>query len=124
MVCTRIYCGHVWSVLCSTLHVVVIYLYICQTGISVVITDLSLECHLFVLVPRVCDACKETDENDNEIVDNLCKNDFGKSIHTSLSICKGQEEKYHCWIFYALHRNHVYCDQDYALPCLPPLPHI
>ncbi|KAJ0050709.1 hypothetical protein NL108_005088, partial [Boleophthalmus pectinirostris] len=26
--------------------------------------------------PRVCDACKETDENDNEIVDNLCKNDF------------------------------------------------
>lgn len=30
-------------------------------------------------VPRVCDACKETDENDNEIVDNLCKNDFGKS---------------------------------------------
>lgn len=32
-------------------------------------------------MPRVCDACKETDENDNEIVDNLCKNDFGKSTH-------------------------------------------
>lgn len=32
-----------------------------------------------VSVPRVCDACKETEENDNEIVDNLCKNDFGKS---------------------------------------------
>lgn len=26
----------------------------------------------------MCDACKETEENDNEIVDNLCKNDFGK----------------------------------------------
>lgn len=38
-------------------------------------------CVLF-LVPRVCDACKETDENDNEIVDNLCKNDFGKSTPT------------------------------------------
>lgn len=32
-------------------------------------------------MPRVCDACKERDENDNEIVDNLCKNDFGKSTH-------------------------------------------
>lgn len=32
-------------------------------------------------MPRVCDACKETDENDNEIVDNLCKNDFGKFTH-------------------------------------------
>uniref|UniRef100_A0A4W6EWY6 Secreted frizzled-related protein 2 n=1 Tax=Lates calcarifer TaxID=8187 RepID=A0A4W6EWY6_LATCA len=31
-------------------------------------------------VPRVCDACKETDENDNEIVDNLCKNDFALKI--------------------------------------------
>ena len=31
------------------------------------------------VVPRVCDACKEKEENDNEIVDNLCKNDFGKS---------------------------------------------
>lgn len=29
-------------------------------------------------MPRVCDACKETEENDNEIVDNLCKNDFGE----------------------------------------------
>lgn len=28
--------------------------------------------------PRVCDACKETEENGNEIVDSLCKNDFGK----------------------------------------------
>ncbi|XP_028833090.1 secreted frizzled-related protein 2 [Denticeps clupeoides] len=27
-------------------------------------------------VPRVCDACKEKAEDDNEIVDNLCKNDF------------------------------------------------
>nr|XP_057930006.1 secreted frizzled-related protein 2 [Doryrhamphus excisus] len=31
-------------------------------------------------VPRVCDACKETDDNDNEIVDNLCKNDFALKI--------------------------------------------
>lgn len=31
-----------------------------------------------LLVPRVCDACKETEENGNEIVDSLCKNDFGK----------------------------------------------
>ncbi|XP_077426980.1 secreted frizzled-related protein 2 [Vanacampus margaritifer] len=31
-------------------------------------------------VPQVCDACKETDENDNEIVDNLCKNDFALKI--------------------------------------------
>ncbi|XP_061535557.1 secreted frizzled-related protein 2 [Phycodurus eques] len=31
-------------------------------------------------VPRVCDACKERDENDNEIVDNLCKNDFALKI--------------------------------------------
>ncbi|XP_037121047.1 secreted frizzled-related protein 2-like [Syngnathus acus] len=31
-------------------------------------------------VPRVCDACKETDENDNEIVDSLCKNDFALKI--------------------------------------------
>lgn len=39
--------------------------------------------HVFVVVvPRVCDACKETDENDNEIVDNLCKNDFGKSTQS------------------------------------------
>lgn len=40
-----------------------------------------LPCLISVLVPRVCDACKETDENDNEIVDNLCKNDFGESTH-------------------------------------------
>lgn len=39
-----------------------------------------------VLVPRVCDACKETDENDNEIVDNLCKNDFGKSAHAPIFV--------------------------------------
>lgn len=38
-------------------------------------------CLLFA-VPRVCDACKETEENDNEIVDNLCKNDFGKFAFT------------------------------------------
>ncbi|XP_012729300.2 secreted frizzled-related protein 2 [Fundulus heteroclitus] len=31
-------------------------------------------------VPRVCDACKETEENDNEIVDSLCKNDFALKI--------------------------------------------
>ncbi|XP_024115187.1 secreted frizzled-related protein 2 [Oryzias melastigma] len=30
--------------------------------------------------PRVCDACKETDEKDNEIVDSLCKNDFAMKI--------------------------------------------
>lgn len=35
-------------------------------------------CLWFGAVPRVCDACKETEENDNEIVDNLCKNDFGE----------------------------------------------
>lgn len=44
------------------------------------IDDLSM-CLLFA-VPRVCDACKETEENDNEIVDNLCKNDFGKLAFT------------------------------------------
>ncbi|TRY85637.1 hypothetical protein DNTS_008797, partial [Danionella cerebrum] len=27
-------------------------------------------------VPKVCDACKAKSENDNEIVDSLCKNDF------------------------------------------------
>jgi len=32
----------------------------------------------FYSVPKVCDACKEKSENDNEIVDSLCKNDFGK----------------------------------------------
>ncbi|XP_030207999.1 secreted frizzled-related protein 2 [Gadus morhua] len=31
-------------------------------------------------VPRVCEACKEREENDNEIVDNLCKNDFALKI--------------------------------------------
>lgn len=31
-------------------------------------------------VPRVCDACKEKPENDNEIVDSLCKNDFALKI--------------------------------------------
>ncbi|XP_010897509.1 secreted frizzled-related protein 2 [Esox lucius] len=30
-------------------------------------------------VPRVCDACKDKEENDNEIVD-LCKNDFALKI--------------------------------------------
>lgn len=49
---------------------------------SVVIIQSPTESHLSFLVPRVCDACKETDENDNEIVDNLCKNDFGKSAHS------------------------------------------
>lgn len=40
-------------------------------------------------VPRVCDACKETEENDNEIVENLCKNDFGKSTSfTETSVLK------------------------------------
>lgn len=43
--------------------------------------DFISDCYLFdqfSSVPRVCDACKETEENDNEIVDNLCKNDFGE----------------------------------------------
>lgn len=31
-------------------------------------------------VPKICDACKEKEENDNEIVDNLCKNDFALKI--------------------------------------------
>ncbi|RXN06621.1 FH2 domain-containing 1 [Labeo rohita] len=31
-------------------------------------------------VPRVCEACKEKPENDNEIVDSLCKNDFALKI--------------------------------------------
>lgn len=34
----------------------------------------------FCPVPRVCEACKEKPENDNEIVDSLCKNDFGKAV--------------------------------------------
>lgn len=34
----------------------------------------------------MCDACKETEENDNEIVDNLCKNDFGKFSFTLLPL--------------------------------------
>lgn len=29
-------------------------------------------------MPKVCDACKNKNEDDNEIVENLCKNDFGK----------------------------------------------
>lgn len=45
---------------------------------------LTNNCHMLALVPRVCDACKETDEHDNEIVDNLCKNDFGKSTSSLL----------------------------------------
>lgn len=40
-------------------------------------------------MPRVCDACKEKDENDNEIVDNLCKNDFGKFTHTFYKLLRG-----------------------------------
>ncbi|XP_048827045.1 secreted frizzled-related protein 2-like [Brienomyrus brachyistius] len=31
-------------------------------------------------VPKVCDACQEKEENDNEIVDSLCKNDFALKI--------------------------------------------
>ncbi|KAG9344073.1 hypothetical protein AGOR_G00190450 [Albula goreensis] len=31
-------------------------------------------------VPKVCDACQEKEENENEIVDNLCKNDFALKI--------------------------------------------
>ncbi|XP_048855824.1 secreted frizzled-related protein 2 [Brienomyrus brachyistius] len=31
-------------------------------------------------VPRVCEPCQEKEENDNEIVDNLCKNDFALKI--------------------------------------------
>ncbi|KAL4618130.1 secreted frizzled-related protein 2-like [Arapaima gigas] len=31
-------------------------------------------------VPKVCDACKEKEENDNEIVHSLCKNDFALKI--------------------------------------------
>ncbi|XP_028658508.1 secreted frizzled-related protein 2 [Erpetoichthys calabaricus] len=31
-------------------------------------------------VPKVCDACKDNEEDDNEIVDNLCKNDFALKI--------------------------------------------
>lgn len=50
-----------------------------------------IESAVFVLVPTVCDACKETDENDNEIVDNLCKNDFGKSAQLEESCSVGAE---------------------------------
>ncbi|XP_058049120.1 secreted frizzled-related protein 2 [Ahaetulla prasina] len=31
-------------------------------------------------VPKVCDACKNKNEDDNEIVENLCKNDFALKI--------------------------------------------
>ncbi|XP_041075487.1 secreted frizzled-related protein 2 [Polyodon spathula] len=31
-------------------------------------------------VPKVCDACKDKEENDNEIIENLCKNDFALKI--------------------------------------------
>ncbi|MGH0151369.1 UNVERIFIED_CONTAM: hypothetical protein FKN15_020118 [Acipenser sinensis] len=32
------------------------------------------------LLPQVCDACKDKEENDNEIIENLCKNDFALKI--------------------------------------------
>ncbi|XP_006011139.1 secreted frizzled-related protein 2 [Latimeria chalumnae] len=31
-------------------------------------------------VPKVCDACKSKEDNDNEIAENLCKNDFALKI--------------------------------------------
>ncbi|ETE73024.1 hypothetical protein L345_01137, partial [Ophiophagus hannah] len=32
------------------------------------------------VMPKVCDACKTKNEDDNEIVENLCKNDFALKI--------------------------------------------
>lgn len=56
-----------------------LYLFLCNN--RTYSPDFISDCYLFdqfSSVPRVCDACKETEENDNEIVDNLCKNDFGE----------------------------------------------
>jgi len=36
------------------------------------------DCSLAFPAPKVCDACKNKNEDDNDIVENLCKNDFGK----------------------------------------------
>ena len=30
------------------------------------------------LAPKVCEACKNKNEDDNDIMETLCKNDFGK----------------------------------------------
>lgn len=30
------------------------------------------------LAPKVCEACKTKNEDDNDIMETLCKNDFGK----------------------------------------------
>ena len=34
------------------------------------------------LAPKVCEACKNKNEDDNDIMETLCKNDFGKSSTT------------------------------------------
>ncbi|XP_030911620.1 secreted frizzled-related protein 2 [Geospiza fortis] len=37
-------------------------------------------CCLAFAAPKVCDACKNKNEDDNDIVENLCKNDFALKI--------------------------------------------
>lgn len=42
-------------------------------------SPLSKFTHFFTFVaPKVCEACKNKNEDDNDIMETLCKNDFGK----------------------------------------------
>lgn len=38
----------------------------------------SLKPFLTFPAPKVCEACKTKNEDDNDIMETLCKNDFGK----------------------------------------------